>query len=89
MKRIITTLTMIAISIFAFKVQAQTSQNSSSEKPWGIEFNVVWPFVPGVEIYTAKATRTIWTKEKAHGDFTFGFLLRPGTSEDENAEEFS
>lgn len=70
-----------------FVAKAQTIQNSN--RPWGVEFNAVWPFVPVVEIYTAKATRTIWTKEKAHGDITFGILLRPGTSKDENAEEFS
>jgi len=48
-----------------FDAKAQTIQNSN--RPWGVEFNAVWPFVPVVEIYTAKATRTIWTKEKAHG----------------------
>lgn len=89
MKLKITILAMIATSVLTFNLKAQTSQNQNSEKPWGVEFNVVWPFVPGVEIYTAKATRTIWTKEKSHGDITIGFLLRPGTAEDENAEEFS
>jgi hypothetical protein len=70
-------------------LKAQTDQDPGIEKNWGVEFNVVWPFVPGVEIYTAKATRTLWAKGNAHGDLTFGFLWRPGTTEDENAEEFS
>jgi hypothetical protein len=56
-------------------------------RPWGVEFNVVWPFVPGVEIYTAKATRTLWAGDYASGDLTFGVLVRPGV-EDENAETF-
>ena len=89
MKRKIAILAIIATSLFTFNVKAQTTENPSSEKPWGAEFNVVWPFVPGVEIYTAKATRTIWTKRKSHGDITFGLLVRPGTTDDENAEEFS
>ncbi len=56
-------------------------------RPWGAEFNVVWPFVPEVEVYTAKATRTLWAGDYASGDLTFGVLVRPGV-EDENAETF-
>jgi hypothetical protein len=89
MKSTITILATIANLFFTFNVKAQTSQTTNSEKPWGVEFNVVWPFVPGVEIYTAKATRTIWAREKSHGDITFGLLVRPGTRNDENAEKFS
>jgi hypothetical protein len=59
MKSTITILATIANLFFTFNVKAQISQTTNSEKPWGVEFNVIWPFVPGVEIYTAKATRTI------------------------------
>ncbi|MFW5843524.1 MAG: hypothetical protein ACOCW6_06325, partial [Spirochaetota bacterium] len=41
-------------------------------RPWGAEFNVVWPFVPEVEVYTAKATRTLWAGDYASGDLTSG-----------------
>jgi hypothetical protein len=76
------------ILLISLDVLAQNKQ-TSDDNLWGVEFNVVWPFVPGVEIYTGKATRTVWESRNSHGDLTFGFLLRPGTSEDENAEEFS
>ncbi len=89
MNKVILSLAICIICLIGFDVRAQTNQEANDSKKWGIEFNVVWPFVPGVEIYTAKATRTLWTNGNAHGDLTFGFLLRPGTTEDENAEEFS
>jgi hypothetical protein len=60
---------------------------SEMARPWGVEFNVVWPFVPEVEIYTAKVTRTLWAGDYASGDLTVGVLVRPGV-EDENAETF-
>lgn len=87
MKRTIATAAMSIACFLAFHAQAQS--NEPSNNAWGLEFNVVWPFVPGVEIYTAKATRTLWANDTAHGDLTFGFLLRPGTTEDENAQDFS
>lgn len=41
MKRKIAILAIIATSLFTFNVKAQTTENPSSEKPWGAEFNVV------------------------------------------------
>ncbi|MFP4331071.1 MAG: autotransporter outer membrane beta-barrel domain-containing protein [Spirochaetaceae bacterium] len=55
---------------------------------WGVEFNVVWPFVPGVRIYTAKVTHTLWEADEASGEITFGVLIRPGTRDNEAADLF-
>lgn len=59
-----------------------------AHRPWGVEFNVIWPFVPGVGIYTAKGTRTLWSREDQTGEVTFGLLIRPGVDDDENADLF-
>ncbi|GMQ30278.1 hypothetical protein [Algoriphagus confluentis] len=88
MKKVILALGMSLTCILGFEANAQTTSELKVLR-WGIEYNVVWPYVPGVEIYTLRATRTLWTKENSHGDLTFGLLWRPGTDEDENAEEFS
>lgn len=55
---------------------------------WGVEFNVVWPFVPGVRIYTAKVTNTLWESGDASGELTAGVLVRPGTRDNEAADIF-
>jgi hypothetical protein len=89
MKKTILSLAVIFTFLAGFDAQAQTEPKPLENRKWGAEFNVVWPFVPGVEIFTAKATRSLWTRGNAHGDLTFGLLWRPGTTEDENAAEFS
>lgn len=89
MKTYIYFLAAILLCLISSATQAQVNSEPSSEKKWGIEFNPVWPFVPGVEIFTAKATKQIWSNENSSGELTFGLLWRPGTDDDENAEEFS
>lgn len=83
MKNVILTTVVSICMLLSAIAQQKTSKN------WGLEVNVVWPFVPGVEIYTAKATNTVWQNNTAQGDITFGVLIRPGTNNDENAERFS
>ena len=82
------TMLACALLMLAFTSFGQGLQENARAKDWGLEFNVLWPFVPGVEIYTAKATNTLWRNEKMRGDLTFGLLLRPQTKDDENAETF-
>lgn len=89
MKKTIVTLAMGITCLTVFFAQAQNGKPAEQPKKWGLECNVLWPFVPGVEIYTFKATYTLWTKNQMHGDFTFGILARPGTLNDDNAEKFS
>ncbi len=89
MKTIVNSAILVStLFVLTNKLSAQNATIPNLKK-WGIEFNPIWPFVPGVEIYTAKATRTVWTKKNAHSDVTFGILWRPGTFNDENAEKFS
>ena len=43
----------------------------------GLETNVLWPFIPGVGIYSAKATLPLWSAGELEGELTLGFLYRP------------
>lgn len=81
MKR--TIILVLSALMFVALLPAQQSEAS-----WGVEFNVVWPFVPGVEIHTAKVTSEVWQQNELAGELTFGVLVRPGTRDDENAEVF-
>jgi hypothetical protein len=78
----------VLIASLLFSSMALSAQTSLETPKWGAEFNVIWPFVPGVEIYTGKMTRTLWDNDRQRGDLTFGFLWRPGTDQDENADIF-
>lgn len=83
---------LATVFYFASNLYAQETKSviqPTATKKWGIEFNVVWPFVPGVEIYTLKGTYTTWQKKHFKGDAIVGLLYRPGTKNDENAEQFS
>lgn len=50
---------------------------SAEERPIGIEFNLAWPFVPGVGIYAAKAMIPVWSSGELSGELSAGFLYRP------------
>lgn len=62
---------------------------NQSERKIGIEANVVWPFVPGVGIYNLRVPIKLWENEALRGDLVLGTAIRPKTTDDENAEEFS
>jgi len=76
------------LAILSFNLVSAQSTGQSDDLTWGAEFNLVWPFVPGVEIYTAKLTSKLWQSEKMSGDILMGILVRPGTRNDPNAEVF-
>ncbi len=60
---------------------SQTSANSSQK--WGIETELVQPFLPNVGIIRLTATRTITSiKSKMKGDLLFGMYLRPNVKHD-------
>lgn len=81
MKKLSLTITLLAITLL-------THAQVPNARKFGIENNMVWPFVPGVEIYTAKLTTTIFQSDKMRGELLTGILFRPGTKNDPNAEVF-
>lgn len=59
------------------------AQNTDTLKKWGIETDLVQPFIPTVNIISIKSTRTIaGDLNKAHGDFIVGAFIRPNIKHD-------
>ncbi len=80
MKKFITTLLLI-ITTFA----VTHSQNIPPTVPkWGVEAELIAPFLPEVGIFTAKVTRTLFsnTSYTRHGDLLLGVYLRPNVKHD-------
>lgn len=50
---------------------------------WGAELDLVQPFVPEVNIFTAKVTRTVWGQHPGkRGDIMLGAFVRPNIEHD-------
>jgi hypothetical protein len=43
----------------------------------GLEANLAWPLVPGVGIYQARGTVTLWRADSLHGDLVLAVNVRP------------
>ena len=63
------------------KAFSQTS--TESPKKWGIETELIQPFLPNVGIIRLTATRTISSaKSKMKGDLLLGMYIRPNVKHD-------
>lgn len=81
MKKTIKILTVILVTLFSIQINAQSDSNGS--KKWGFEIDLVQPFIPEVEIITAKITRTIFGDPNGkHGDVMLGAFIRPNVKHD-------
>jgi hypothetical protein len=81
-------LLLITLSLFCSIFTSEAQESSNARPKFGAEFNLVWPFVPGVEIYTGKLSTEILHHSSFSGELLTGFLLRPGTKNDPNADIF-
>ncbi len=65
------------------QTDSQTDASSESPKKWGIETELVQPFLPNVGIIRINATRTITKPEsKFKGDLLVGMYIRPNVKHD-------
>ena len=77
-----------SIQIFAVLLLLSGSQafsqiSSDSPKKWGLETELVQPFLPTVNIVRLQATRTLTKPEsKMKGDLLFGMYIRPNIKHD-------
>jgi len=78
----------LVLSALLFVSAALSAQEKTRGKV-SLEANLVWPFVPGIEIYQLRVPVTIWQNDKMKGDLVFGTTIRPSVTDDENAEKFS
>lgn len=61
-------------------------------KPWGVELELVQPFIPEVHIFSAKASRTLWGEPGGlRGEALVGVFLRPDVAHDvvETIDEYT
>jgi hypothetical protein len=74
--------------IFAFLFMLLSSQgfsqsNSDAPKKWGLETELVQPFLPTVNIVRLQATRTLTAADsKMKGDLLLGAYIRPNVTHD-------
>ena len=80
MKKI--SMAIITILLFNSNSFAQSS-STDSQKKWGIETELIQPFLPEVGIIRIQATRTITSpSKKMKGDLLFGAYIRPNVKHD-------
>jgi hypothetical protein len=78
MKSIVTLAVLILINVPAF---CQTGEKKQSSK-WGLELELVQPFLPTVHIWNVQATRNLFSKNSQKGDLILGAYIRPNVKHD-------
>lgn len=77
------TVKIFSVLLLLCSSQAFTQTNSEIPKKWGIETELIQPFLPNVGIIRLTATRTISSaKSKMKGDLLFGMYIRPNVKHD-------
>ena len=62
---------------------APSAASNAADHRWGIETELIQPFIPTVNIFQVRATRTVWGRAtQAHGDVVVGAYLRPNIDHD-------
>lgn len=84
-KKILLSTVIFSLNVLFLHAQSDEKEISGITKKYGIETNLVWPFIPGINIGQLKFTPVIYKSEKQSGELILGFMYR-NTSEDENAE---
>jgi hypothetical protein len=73
---------LLTFVFFGVKINAQ-SNSPSTPKKWGIETELVQPFLPTVNIIRLQATRTLTAADsKRKGDLLLGMYIRPNVKHD-------
>jgi hypothetical protein len=81
MQKVIT-IFLVAFLFFSGKINAQNN-SSSIPKKWGLETELVQPFLPTVNIIRLQATRTLTAADsKRKGDLLLGMYIRPNVKHD-------
>jgi hypothetical protein len=75
---------IVLLTLIVFiSIQASAQSGSNNSTKWGFEADAIQPFLPEIEIITAKFTRTIFgAADGKHGDFMIGAFIRPNVKHD-------
>jgi hypothetical protein len=80
-KNAIQIIALLLIAIISFQSSAQ--EIATKSKKWSFEVDLVQPFIPEVEIITAKITRNIFGEtDGKHGEIMLGTFIRPNVKHD-------
>jgi hypothetical protein len=71
-------ITILSISLLLFSSKAFTQSSSENPHKWGIEAELIQPFLPEVGILRLQMSRVITSKS----DFLLGMYLRPNVKHD-------
>jgi hypothetical protein len=75
--------TFAAVLTLMFVAPTAHAQESTAAPRWGVEVDLVQPFIPEVHIVTLKGMRTLTgSSSGAHGDLMLGIYARPNISHD-------
>ncbi len=74
---------ILSVSLLLISGKAFSQTSTVVPKKWGIEAELVQPFLPTVNILRIQATRTLTKPEsKMKGDLLFGMYIRPNVKHD-------
>jgi hypothetical protein len=74
---------ILAIALLLVSSNSFAQSNTVGAKKWGLETELVQPFLPNVGILRINATRTVTsTKRKNQGDLLLGMYIRPNVKHD-------
>jgi hypothetical protein len=75
---------LFSMMLFAVILNQAKAQNSSDDAPkkWGIETELIQPFLPNVGIIRLQGTYTLTAPEKLQGDLLIGAYIRPNIKHD-------
>ncbi len=79
MKKSISSLIMV---LLLSNGKAFTQSNSATSREWGIETELIQPFLPEVGIIRLQATHTITSPESKRGDLIIGAYIRTNVKHD-------
>jgi hypothetical protein len=63
-------------------VSAQNQSGTATSKHWGIETELVQPFIPTIHIARVQASKTLYATPKHQGDLLIGAWIRPNVKHD-------
>jgi hypothetical protein len=74
---------ILVIALLLGSSNSFAQSNTVATKKWGLETELVQPFLPNVGILRINATRTVTsTKRKNQGDLLLGMYIRPNVKHD-------
>jgi hypothetical protein len=77
------TISILSIVLLLANGKAFAQTNNDAPKKWGIETELVQPFLPTINIIRIQATRTLTPLDsKMKGDLLFGMYIRPNVKHD-------